>query len=175
MTDIEKLSIQSSYDERKAQVYYGHLLAEVERSCGENVTKTESLAIAWISGQCVSRGGQSHQFSVDGLNTDTQSLGSWRVTIRILNGKRKPIDIIRHNLLAAEGETISLLAKPLLSDQEDEEKFNVFCISQIATLCTRKGKNKKTFTIKDSEGHTIHITAARKAEHLNGLRYLFPL
>jgi hypothetical protein len=172
---INKLSIQSAYSERKAQIYYGHLLAEVERSCGKDVTRTESLAITWIAGQCVSRGGQYHQFSVDGLNTGTQSLGSWRMTIRTFDGKREPVDLIRHNLLAAEGETISLLAKPLLSSQEDEENFNVFCLSQIATLCTRKSKNKKTFTIKDSEGHTIHITAARKAGHLNGLRYLFPL
>lgn len=162
MTRTSGYPLAAALTDRNAQVYYGHLLADVERITGEAATRIESLAITWLTGECISQGGRSHVFEVEDLCHDKVQLGAWKATLRIFTDERKEIEPFRKSLLASEGLSVASLAEPLFQD-DDRENFNAFCVGQMAMMCTRNRETKKTLTIKDSEGHLVRITIQKKS------------
>lgn len=153
-------SLKNAHENRSATIYYGHLLVDAERAMAGSATPEETLSLSWLTGELISRGGPRHYVNIQGINFAGIDLGDWSLTMSISTVPKTPIEIFRQNLLAREGRESCTLAAPLLRSNEPQ-KFEAFCLTQIAYYCYKQDLKHAVFLVRDCEGHQTKISVKR--------------
>lgn len=162
MTSVSAPSLRSALRDREAAIYYGHLMAQAESAVGSEFNQPySSMALTWIAGDCISRGGRYHQFLFEDIQMAGRQIGAWKLEIRVFPTKHTPIELYRKNFLEAEGVVATSPAAALISEVKNSEKLDAFCVSQLALDCMHLGKSRKSYEIRDSRGHMVKATISR--------------
>jgi hypothetical protein len=155
-------SLKSAFADREAAIYYGHLLAQAEAALGaKNDESFTPMALSWITGDCLSRGGRVHQILTDDISFKGEKLGSWKLTIRVFAADPDPVEVYRKNFLESEGIRATMPAASLISDTESTEKLDAFCLAQIASHCLSNDMHKARYDIIDCMENRAMVNISR--------------